>query len=206
MRTLFLTGAAALALTSVPVLAQDETPKVVWMKQVGDNYELSTDQQTAYQGWPDDRRNDYDAWPRNVQEYYWTLDTNQTQAWWILNNDQRARIIAMTPEQRAAAWTSIAAQMSGATAPADTTGMQQGTMQQGSTAMAGQSRDMGQMQFVRGEVVQTTPADQQPASGEMPICTANQQDNCMNAWEAGKRGKGVNRPLEEWPGRPASEM
>lgn len=205
MRTIILSGAAALALIAAPAVAQDTmTPPA--SGTTGDSYSMSTDQRTMYYGWPDDRRTTYDAWPRAAQEYYWTLDDTQTQAWWILTDDQRVRIVQMTPEQRAAAWTSIAAQMNGAPAPAATTGMQQGTMQQGSTAMAGQSRDMGQMQFVRGEVVQTTPADQQPASGEMPICTANQQDNCMNAWEAGKRGKGVNRPLEEWPGRPASEM
>ena len=60
--------------------------------------------------------------------------------------------------------------------------------------------------FRRSERVQATPGDQGPPTGELPICSADQQDNCINAWEAGKRGPGVNRPLDYWPGQPASEM
>ncbi len=62
------------------------------------------------------------------------------------------------------------------------------------------------MRFVSNEMVQSTPGDQGPPTGEVPICSANEQDNCINAWEAGKRGRGVTKPLGYWPGKPASEM
>lgn len=58
--------------------------------------------------------------------------------------------------------------------------------------------------FVRSEVTQTTPADYKSAEGEdLPICSEGQTDGCINSWEANKTG---NRPLEYWPGRPASEI
>lgn len=60
------------------------------------------------------------------------------------------------------------------------------------------------MRFVSSPVVQTTPADAgPPPDGELPICSEDAQDNCINSWEANKTG---NRPLEYWPGRPASEI
>ena len=58
---------------------------------------------------------------------------------------------------------------------------------------------MGNMRFVRSEVVQATPGDQGPPTGDLPICENNAQDNCINAWEAGQRGAGVTRPLENFP-------
>ena len=58
--------------------------------------------------------------------------------------------------------------------------------------------------FVRSEVTQTTPAGYAAASdGELPVCTEDQQDGCINSFE--KNGTGT-RPLEYWPGRPASEI
>ena len=53
-------------------------------------------------------------------------------------------------------------------------------------------------------MVQSIPMDTPPANP--PICQKGQQDNCINAWEAGKRGRGVDRPLNYWPGKPASEI
>ena len=50
---------------------------------------------------------------------------------------------------------------------------------------------------------QATPGDQGPPTGDLPICSPNQQDNCINSWEA--RGTGT-KPLDYWPGRPASQM
>ena len=58
--------------------------------------------------------------------------------------------------------------------------------------------------FVSREVSQTTPAGYTAASGDdLPVCKPMQQDGCINSWE--KNGTG-NRPLEYWPGRPASEI
>lgn len=183
MRNLILASAAALAFTATPVIAQD-------MDDDMDMYEWSADQETMYDGWPADRQTAYDAWPGNVQEYYWTLTPMQTEGWWVLNDEQRVRIFEMAPEQRAAAWTQIAAQMNN-TAPSAAT-----TARTTTTSSAN-------MRFVSNEMVQPTPGDQGPPTGDLPICTANAQDNCINSWEA--RGTGT-KPLDYWPGQPASEM
>ncbi len=57
--------------------------------------------------------------------------------------------------------------------------------------------------FETGEVVQATPDDRGPPTGDVPICKPRQEDNCINSWEANKTG---NRPINYWPGRPASEI
>lgn len=172
---------------------------------------LTPEQQTMYDGWPADRRTMYDAWPDTYKVYYWTLTPEQQTGWWALNDDQRGRVYAMTPAQRTAAWASIAAQMSGAP-PAATAGaateanmstsanttMATPGMGAGATAMAS-----GNMQFVSNPVVQNIPMDQ--ATGDVPVCNEGQTDNCINAWEAGRRGANVTRPLQDWPGQPASE-
>ncbi|MGI8943017.1 MAG: hypothetical protein ACR2FJ_02055 [Qipengyuania sp.] len=184
MRNLILAGAAALALTAAPALAQDMDHGAHDMNQA---------QQQMYMGWDDEQRIAYQRWPAEVQQYYWTLAPMEVEAWWVLTDPQRVRIYEMTPQQRTAAWQQIAAQMNA--------GSSQSTTAQARTA-AGTS---GNIQFRRSEVVQSTPGDQGPPSGEVPICSPNEQDNCINAWEAGKRGPGVTRPLTYWPGKPASE-
>lgn len=186
MRKLIFTAAAAIAMTSSAAYADHHA------KGEGASYTLSADQQGAYDGWPVERRSTYDAWPPEVQEYYWTLTPEQNAGWWVLDDNQRVRIYKMTPDQRAQAWTAVAAQMGNANGTA--------TPARSAASTAGGPR------FVRSEVVQTTPARTPAADGELPICSQDAQDNCINAWEAGKRGPGVNRPLEYWPGRPASEI
>lgn len=58
--------------------------------------------------------------------------------------------------------------------------------------------------FVAREVTQTTPSSYKAASGDnLPVCSAKQQDGCINSWAKNKTG---NRPLEYWPGKPASEI
>lgn len=58
--------------------------------------------------------------------------------------------------------------------------------------------------FVAREVAQTTPAGYKAASGDnLPVCSPKQQDGCINSWEKNRTG---NRPLEYWPGKPASEI
>lgn len=186
MRNLILAGAAALAFTAAPAVAQD-----VAVDAEGNVYVLTDAQQVMYDGWPADRQAAYDAWPNTVQEYYWTLTPVQTDGWWVLNDEQRVRIYEMTPEARAQAWTQVQAQMKpNATAMAATT--------------ASASASTAGPRFVSREVTQTTPAAYKAASGDdLPVCSADQQDGCINSWE--KNGTG-NRPLEYWPGRPASEI
>jgi len=64
----------------------------------------------------------------------------------------------------------------------------------------------GGVQFVKREMTQPVAASvnaEAAASGDLPICKKDQQDGCINAYE--KTGKG-NKPLNYWPGKPASEI
>lgn len=192
MKNMILAGAAAIAFTAAPAIAQD----AVAVDANGDVYVLTDEQQTMYDAWPANRRTAYDAWPMGVQEYYWTLTPAQTEGWWVLTDPQRVRVYEMTPEQRAVAWQQINTQMSGQT----------GTNTAATTPAARTSANTSvQPRFVRSEVAQTTPAGYTAtASGtDLPVCKAGQQDGCINSWEKNKTG---NRPLEYWPGRPASEI
>jgi len=74
MRNLIFAGAAAIAFTAVPAIAQD-----VAVDADGTVYVLTDEQQTMYDGWPADRQTTYDAWPDEVQEYYWTLTPAQVE-------------------------------------------------------------------------------------------------------------------------------
>lgn len=193
MNKLFLAGAAALAFTISPAVAQDMA-----VTADGEVYVLTAPQQSMYDAWPPERQSDYMSWPRDYQSYYWTLSSPQQEGWWMLTPDQRTRVFAMAPEQRVAAWTAIERQMGSMPSANASTTAQAATTASGTTT--------GSPRFVSNAVVQTTPGDAGPPPADPPICNKGQTDNCINAWEAGKRGPGVSRPLDHWPGRPASEM
>ncbi len=177
MNKLILAGAAALSLIAVPGTAQETDAGA---------YDMNTTQQQMFMNWPDDMRIAYTRWPAELQAYYWTLTPQQQDGWWVLTDDQRNRIFVATPELRAQAWTAIAAQMAASTQPRTTT-----------------TTTSGNIRFVSNAVVQQIPP---PHQGEYPVCTSDADDNCMNPWEAGRRGPNVERPLQYWPGKPASEM
>lgn len=187
MKNVILAGAAALAFTAVPAMAQD-----VAVDADGNVYVMTDAQQTMFDSWPPERQTMYEAWPNTVQEYYWTLEPDQVDGWWMLNDQQRVRIYEMTPEQRATAWTQIAAQMNGNTTSA-------------TARTAASSASTASPRFVSKEVTQTTPAGYKAAGSgtDLPVCKPNQQDGCINGWAKNKTG---NRPLEYWPGKPASEI
>lgn len=186
MNKLILAGAAALAMTAMPASAQD-----VAVDTNGNVYVLTDVQQADYDGWPVERQSLYSGWPYGIQEYYWTLTPVEADGWWVLTDPQRVRIYEMTPEQRVVTWKQIAEQMiASATSTAATT--------------AAASASTAAPRFVSREVSQATPANYVNASGDdLPVCTANQQDGCINSWEKNRTG---NRPLNYWPGRPASEI
>jgi type II secretory pathway pseudopilin PulG len=182
---LILAGAAVLAF-AVPAVAQDMA-----VDAQGNVYVMTPVQQSAYDTWPPDRQTMYTGWPDTYKTYYWTLTPSQQTGWWALTDEQRAKVYAMTPDMRTTTWASIEKQM-------------MNTPSASASMMAGASTAGATMQFVSNAMVQSVPTDAAPANP--PICKAGQQDNCINAWEAGKRGAGVNRPLDHWPGKPASEM
>lgn len=182
MRTIILAGAAALAFTATPAFADHHMDD--------EGFTWSAEQEAMYDAWPADRQAAYDAWPAEVQEYYWTLTPVQVKGWWLLTDDQRIRIYEMPPEARAQAWMQVQAQVPNATATAATS--------------AAASASTMTPRFVSKEVTQTTPAGYAAASGDdLPVCKGDQQDGCINSWAKNKTG---NRPLEYWPGKPASEI
>ena len=68
---------------------------------------------------------------------------------------------------------------------------------------AAQTSPAPKIEYVTQEMVQQVREDEQPVSGDLPICKPKQETNCINSWEANKTG---NRPINYWPGRPASEI
>ena len=177
MKKLVFATAAAFVLAGAPAMAQD-----VAVDADGTVYVMTDTQTTMYEAWPADRRTAYDAWPDGVKEYYWTLDDDQSTAWWVLTDPQRVRIYEMTPQARTGAWTAIAAQMNSAAATPSANAS--------ATAATTPSR--------------TTNMAAAPAAKEYPPCKGDMQDSCINPREAGLNYG--NRPLNYWPGRPASEI
>lgn len=81
------------------------------------------------------------------------------------------------------------------------TSMANNTMASGSmNSSANSGMTSGNIRFVSSTVVQPTPTDAGPPTGDVPICGRNDYDNCINAWEAGRRGAGVDRPADRYPG------
>ena len=198
MRTLLMAGAASLAVIALPSTLSAQQADATAAAEVG----LSADRQASYDAWPADRQASYDAWASAEQEYFWTLTPGQQEGYWLLNAEQRAQILAMTPEQRAQAWQSIEAQLSRADASASAPNSANASATARAATTAARSAGSGEPRLVSNEVVQTTPGE--PPS-EYPVCKGDNDDRCINAWAAGQRGPGVNRPLDHWPGRPASE-
>lgn len=179
MKTLAVASAAALAI-ALPGTAEAQTNH--------GNDMSAAQEQSARDTWPADRQSAYDGWPPEVQAYFWTLTPDEQKTWWKLNDQQRSQIVVLTPEDRARAWVVISGQLAESRQPGAVYGAERG---QG-------ARDIT---WVSNPVVQQIAADQAVyQSGQVPICKENEFDNCMNAWAAGKRGPGVERPLDHWPG------
>ena len=223
MRNYIYAGAASLALAAVPLMANAQDMDMndsTTMQSDMEMYSMNAQQKAMYDGMTAENRTTYDSMGSAMQEYYWTLDNTQRDAWWVLTNDQRGQLFGLAPTQRAAAWESISRQMSAmnGTSPAasgmagNDAGMANGSSAMGNNAMGNtattsnmgaSSMTSGNIRFVSTARVQPTPADAGPPTGDLPLCTPNAEDNCINPYEA--TGKGP-KPLDYWPGKPASEM
>jgi hypothetical protein len=102
-------------------------------------------------------------------------------------------------QQGASSQQGMTTDTSGMAQQTDTSGMAQQGAATDQSASGQATASSGNIRFVTSERVQAV-ADTGPATGNLPVCSANQTDNCINAWEAGRRGAGVNRPLESYPG------
>ncbi|WP_338244324.1 hypothetical protein [Aurantiacibacter hainanensis] len=196
MKKAFLAAATALSMAAVPAAAQvhdvDDKRDMTPQQQVMYD-DLSADQQAVFDTYTPDQQTMYFGWNDALRGYYWSLDENQQDAWWYLNDDQRVTLFQIqAPEQREAAWNSVIAQV-------DELETRSSTAQTTATRTA--ANTTGNIQFVNTGIVQDIPPAHQ---GEYPVCESDADDNCINAWAAGQRGPGVDRPLSYWPGEPAS--
>lgn len=193
MKKTFLAAATALSMISVPALADHHEADDMTAEQQVMYDALSATDQAEFDTYTVDQRAAYFAWNAPLRDYYWTLNADQQDAWWYLNDNQRTQIFQIPADQRTAAWNSVVAQVAqveNGTTPAN----------QQAAASDDMSND-ADVRFVSNEVVQSAPA---PHQGEYPVCESDADDNCINAWAAGERGPGVDRPLDYWPGEASS--
>lgn len=195
MRKTILAAATALSLAAMPVVAQDAANRDPGAQAV---YEaLSPEQQAMFDRLTPDRQVMYFGWTDALRDYYWTLGQQRQDAWWYLSDEQRIALFRIQDsQQREEMWSSIVEQVAALDQP--DTSRDVPTPASGSSATTTEGTEVT---FVSNSVVQDAPP---PHQGEYPVCTDGRTDNCINAWEAGQRGPGVTRPLDHWPGEPAS--
>ena len=222
MRTFMLAGVTALALVAAPAAVSAQTTaegppgSTNTVNDKRGAFEMNTMQRSEYERWPAEQRTMYDGLQSTDQEYYWTLDTRQRDAFRYLNPQQRVVLYQMTPEQQQQAWVAIIGQVqamqnsaTGQMAGNQTTGSQtasnQATYGQPAPGPANAQTNWGERSpaYTRQEIVQSTPMARQPS--EYPICSGDRQDSCINPYAAGRRGPGVTKPLDYWPGRTSSD-
>lgn len=165
---------------------------------------LSDEQRAGLYAWPSDIRSYYwglgpvdmsswwsltDAqrvavygWVPEARDYYWTLTPEQRTGWWALNDAQRTRLLGLDAEGRTKAWAAIGNQMSNRSPVANAA----------TTEARMDDRAPGDV------------ADAVAAAKTYPVCSATIQDSCIQPRAAGKNYG--NRPLDYWPGAPASEL
>ena len=195
MRTLLLASAATLtALAAAPALMAQNTMTTATVNTDG-TVTLTTEQQATFDTWPADLRTQYEGWPADARAYFWTLTSNQQAGWWRLTDEQRAQILAMSPEARVAAWTSIEAQMAASPPRATPAEPNPGAGEPATPATPSP----------RATVVDNTlpPPPASAMNKDYPVCSRTIQDSCQNPGEGGAPGR--SRALKYWPGKPASE-
>lgn len=185
------------------------------------------ERRTSYDTWPDTYRVYYWTLTPDQQAGWWALTDEQRGQVYAMTPEQRTAAWASIATQMGAAPAAPAAMPAPATTPmpdmaaptatAPTTTAPTTTADADAAvaATAAPSADAswgtttaatsGTPQFTRREMVQPVQSSADPAalqSGDLPACTRGQQDGCINSWDKNRTG---NRPLDHWPGRPASE-
>jgi hypothetical protein len=192
MRKMILTGAAALALVSLPTFAQEADADVT--------VTLTAEQQAVYDAWTAEERAAFDLWPAQHRTYFWTLPPDRQHAYRYLTEDQRMQIDAMNLTQRDAAWKSIDAQIAAGANNSDTS---VAARTGGTVPAPAQSANAAPTVVTRNIPGNLTPPPASAMNKTYPVCRGNVRDNCQNPGEGGAPGK--SRALSYWPGKPASE-
>jgi len=194
MKTMLLATATALSLAAMPVAAQQADAPLGSTNSIADKREYTADQQAVYDALEPEQRMDFDAWAYErqlvyfeqrdpVRVYYWTLEPDEQVMWWQLTPAERVAVAeAIEAQERQMLWDQYTTRYAVAEPVATT------------------QPSEPQITYVSNEMAQPVAKH----SGEYPVCKSDADDACINAWEAGKRGAGVNKPLDNWPGEPAS--
>lgn len=204
MKKLLLASATALTMIAAPAVAQvtsnsplgstnavqDKRPTMTAEQQAAYDA-LHPDYKIVFDTWTPDQQVMYFGWDSALRDYYWMLEQDQQKAWWYLTDEQQITLYQLEGANRDAAWTSVLTQV------ADL----EDRPEQASATSQTMPRDNTRMEFTSNAVVQQVATH----SGEYPVCESESDDNCINPWAAGERGEGVTRPLDYWPGEPASE-
>jgi hypothetical protein len=184
------------------------------------------DRRTMYDGWPNTYRVYYWTLTPDQQRGWWALTDEQRGQVYAMTPEQRTAAWASIATQMSAAATpagTASTTTTTSTTTNATTGVTTTTTADTVTTADGQTTTTaaattampepmasGAMQFVRKETVQPVAASADAsadaaalASGDLPVCKEGQQDGCINSWEKNKTG---TRPLNYWPGKPASEI
>jgi hypothetical protein len=93
-----------LATIAIPAFAQDVPEPFSEGMGQGD---LTTEQQAAYDLWPDEKQATYTSWPANAQNYFWTLPKQRKDVFWMLRDEDQLALVNMDDIEREAAWADI---------------------------------------------------------------------------------------------------
>lgn len=102
---------AALALTPMMVLAQDETASEAKPEATAPAPEMTPEQDAAMQALPADKQAAIKAWPAETQAYYWSLSADRQKMFWALADSDKVALSRMAEPQRESAWAQIEAKM-----------------------------------------------------------------------------------------------
>ena len=195
MRKTIMAGVAALALASLPALAQEADADVT--------VTLNAEQQGIYDAWTADERAVFDLWPPAHRTYFWTLPPDRQRAYRYLTEDQRMQIDRMNLTQREAAWKSIDAQIAAGANNSDTSVAARTGGTVPAPAQSTNARATAPGVVARNIPGNLTPPPASAMNKTYPVCRGKVQDSCQNPGEGGAPGK--SRALSYWPGKPASE-
>ncbi|HSF12653.1 MAG TPA: hypothetical protein VLA50_06735 [Erythrobacter sp.] len=102
---------AALSLSPMMVLAQDETAPEATPEATAPAPEMTPEQDAAMQALPADKQAAIKAWPAETQAYYWSLSADRQNMFWALADSDKVALSRMAEPQRESAWAQIEAKM-----------------------------------------------------------------------------------------------
>lgn len=202
MNKTLIATAAAIGMAAIPAAAQaqqreapDNAPAFYSAAHEDElREEMQPEYRVHFESLDRDRQALYFGWDAALRDYYWSLNDDQREAWWYLNENQRINMFQIQDEQkRMDSWNAIVAKIEAE----DLNGQMLA-----SAGTPGMDKDMT---FVSSPMVQQVAFSEARSEGDYPICTSDYDDQCMNAWAAGERGPGVDRPLDYWPGESVTE-